>query len=50
MFAIKILSSFNHLNDLFTLAGESNVSFWGIAYDEGYGEITIDGNTIFNVS
>jgi len=27
---INILSSFNHLNDIFVLAGESNVSFWGI--------------------
>ena len=23
-------SSFGHLNDIFTLAGQSNVSFWGI--------------------
>ncbi|SVD04866.1 uncharacterized protein METZ01_LOCUS357720, partial [marine metagenome] len=27
---MKAYSSTNHLNDLFTLAGQSNVSFWGI--------------------
>ena len=27
---LKAYSSFGHLNDIFTLAGQSNVSFWGI--------------------
>jgi cytochrome oxidase Cu insertion factor (SCO1/SenC/PrrC family) len=27
---MRAYSSTNHLNDLFTLAGQSNVSFWGI--------------------
>ena len=27
---LKILSSTNHINDIFTLGGQSNVSFWGI--------------------
>ena len=27
---LKAYSSFGHLNDIFTLSGQSNVSFWGI--------------------
>ena len=27
---LKFYSSFNHLNDIFMMAGQSNVSFWGV--------------------
>ena len=31
---IKIFSSTEHLNDIFSLAGQSNVSFWGVNEDD----------------
>ena len=31
---LKFYSSFNHLNDIFMMAGQSNVSFWGVNENE----------------